>query len=68
MNLIYKIVQQVRVRSNKLKKDIDYYIDEQSGLMILTAHYLLSKGSCCGKKCLNCPYIPKHFKKIKKRL
>lgn len=26
----------------------------------LTKEYLASRGKCCGYKCLNCPYKPKH--------
>ena len=53
----------------KLIENVDYYIDERSGLMILTSHYLEKRGYCCGNKCKNCPYDPSHMKgntKIKK--
>ncbi len=33
---------------------VDFYFDE--GLMVLTAHYLLSRGFCCGNNCKHCPY------------
>ena len=26
----------------------------------LSKEILLQKGSCCGKKCVNCPYLPKY--------
>lgn len=48
--------------SDKIKEHIDYYVDEQSGLMVLTAHFHLSRGFCCGNKCRHCPYEPKHLK------
>jgi len=32
----------------------------------LSKEYLLSRGSCCGSGCKNCPYIPKHKKGNKK--
>jgi hypothetical protein len=41
---------------------VDYYIDERSGLMVLTSLFLLKRGYCCGNKCSNCPYIPSHQK------
>lgn len=41
---------------------IDYYIDEQSGLMVLTAHFHVKRGYCCGSGCRECPYYPKHEK------
>lgn len=47
--------------SGKLIYGIDYYIDK-NGNMILTKEYLLKKKKCCGNKCTNCPYIPKHVK------
>ncbi len=31
----------------------------------LTREFLLGRGECCGNKCLNCPYIPKHIKGTK---
>ena len=43
-----------------LIQNIDYYIDEQTGLMVLTKHFLEKRGFCCGNKCLNCCYEPKH--------
>ena len=38
----------------KLTEEIDYYFEE--GLMVLTAHFLLKRGYCCGNGCRNCPY------------
>lgn len=42
----------------KLEKDIDFILDEKSGYIVLTSHFLLKRGECCGNFCLNCPYIP----------
>ncbi|MBS3157624.1 hypothetical protein J4442_05665 [Candidatus Woesearchaeota archaeon] len=28
----------------------------------LTKEELLAQKECCGNRCLNCPYIPKHTK------
>jgi hypothetical protein len=33
----------------------DFYYNEQ-GYMVLTAHYLLRRGFCCGNGCKHCPY------------
>lgn len=41
-----------------LVENVDYIIDEQSGLMVLTVHFLLKRGYCCGNNCKNCPYDP----------
>jgi len=32
------------------------YIDPATGLFVLTAAYLLKRGSCCGEGCRHCPY------------
>jgi hypothetical protein len=36
---------------------VDYYFD--AGLMVLTAHFLLKRGYCCGNGCRHCPYSQK---------
>lgn len=28
----------------------------------LTKEFLIERGYCCGHKCMNCPYVPKHTK------
>lgn len=38
----------------KFSEGIDYYFE--SGLMILTAHFLKKRGYCCGNGCRHCPY------------
>ena len=45
-----------------LEEGVDYYIDEGSGLMVLTPFFLLKRGYCCANKCKNCPYEPIHTK------
>jgi hypothetical protein len=47
---------------SKLQENIDFYIDERTGYMVLTAHYLSQKEKCCGNKCKHCPYYPKWVK------
>jgi hypothetical protein len=32
----------------------------------LTKEFLISRGECCGRKCLNCPYLPKWIKGSRK--
>jgi hypothetical protein len=41
--------------SQPLVENIDFYYDEQ-GYMVLTEHYHLEKGHCCGYGCRHCPY------------
>jgi hypothetical protein len=41
--------------SQPLVEHIDFYYDEQ-GYMVLTEHYHLEKGHCCGYGCRHCPY------------
>jgi len=40
---------------------VDYYIDEKSGLMVLTSLFLQKRGYCCKNFCKNCPYDPPHI-------
>jgi hypothetical protein len=35
--------------------------DPEIGLWIMTKEYLLSRGSCCGSGCRNCPYDKEEF-------
>ena len=39
----------------KIEEGLDYYYNED-GKMVLTAHYLLQRGYCCGNGCKHCPY------------
>lgn len=39
----------------KITEGIDYYFNSE-GNMVLTAHYLLNRGYCCGNGCQHCPY------------
>ena len=32
------------------------YMDPHTGLLVLTATYLLDRGRCCGAGCRHCPY------------
>ncbi len=33
------------------------YLDPGSGLFVLTAAYLLARGTCCDSGCRHCPYL-----------
>lgn len=41
--------------SQILIEGTDFYYDEH-GYMVLTGHYHLGKGHCCGHGCRHCPY------------
>jgi hypothetical protein len=41
-------------KQEKLIEGVDYYFE--NGLMVLTAHFLLKRGYCCGSGCRHCPY------------
>jgi len=41
-------------QDGKLVEDLDYYFE--GGLMVLTKHFLLKRGYCCGNRCRHCPY------------
>lgn len=45
-------------------KNKDYYMEE--GKVVFTTFFLLARGYCCGSKCRNCPYDPKHIAGTKK--
>lgn len=32
------------------------YIDPESGLFVMTSHYLRDRGYCCGNGCRHCPF------------
>ena len=32
----------------------DFYFED--GMMVLTRHFLLARGHCCGNGCRHCPY------------
>ncbi len=40
--------------NSKFTEGLDYYFE--NGLMVLTAHFLLKRGYCCGNGCRHCPY------------
>lgn len=44
-----------RPQRRKLIENRDYSI-RQDGAWVFTREYFLSRGTCCGSKCLNCPY------------
>lgn len=50
----------------KITEGIDYYFNEE-GKMVLTAHYLLNRGYCCGNGCLHCPYDYQNVPEPKKK-
>ena len=51
------------------EKNVDYYTNKD-GLVVFTEAYHLKRGTCCGNKCLHCPYNHKNVPKVqeKKRL
>ena len=43
------------MKPQELIKDIHYYFNEE-GYIVFTKQYLLEQGTCCGMRCLHCPY------------
>ena len=41
-------------KREKFVEGVDYYFE--NGLMVLTAHFLLKRGYCCGNSCRHCPF------------
>ncbi len=52
----------------KLEEGVDYYIDKESGLMVLTSFYLKKRGYCCANRCKHCPYNPAQIQKGNSKL
>lgn len=48
-------IQPKTIMKKQLQEGLDFYYNEM-GYMVLTAHYHLEKGNCCGNGCLNCPF------------
>ncbi len=40
-----------------LRQGSTSYVDPATGLMVLTAAYLMARGSCCHSGCRHCPYL-----------
>lgn len=40
--------------TSRFIEGVDYYFED--GFMVLTAHFLLKRGYCCGNGCRHCPY------------
>jgi hypothetical protein len=49
-----EIKPEKNIKPEKFIEGTDYVFE--NGLMILTAHFLLKRGYCCGNGCRNCPY------------
>jgi hypothetical protein len=53
------------MKQNDLAEGVHYYINDE-GYTVLTKQYHLEKGSCCGNRCLHCPYnyenVPEHLR------
>jgi hypothetical protein len=46
--------EETKKAGEKFVEGVDYYFE--NGLMVLTAHFLLKRGYCCGNGCRHCPY------------
>jgi len=55
------IEQKIREKDKLLPS---YYYFNEKGLLVFTEDYHLSRGHCCGNKCLNCPYEPRYEKGV----
>lgn len=51
----------------KITEGLDYYFNAE-GKMVLTAHYLLNRGYCCGNGCLHCPFDYQNVPEPKKKM
>ncbi len=48
--------------------DDDWNILQSQKLLYLSSKKLIELEKCCGSKCINCPYEPKHTQGISKLL
>lgn len=48
------------------EKNVDYYTNKD-GLVVFTEAYHLKRGTCCGNKCLHCPYNHKNVPKVQEK-
>jgi hypothetical protein len=48
--------------NTKFVEGVDYYFE--NGLMVLTAHFLIKRGYCCGNGCRHCPYEKKEEQRL----
>lgn len=48
------------------EKNVDYYTNKD-GLVVFTEAYHLKRGTCCGNKCLHCPYDHKNVPKVQEK-
>jgi hypothetical protein len=44
-------------------EEIEYYYINDDGNLVFTAAYHLKRGTCCGNKCMHCPYEHKNVPK-----
>ncbi len=51
----------------KITEGLDYYFNAE-GKMVLTGHYLLNRGYCCGNGCLHCPFDYQNVPEPKKKM
>ena len=46
----------VEVHREACRRNEEYYIDPESGLLVFSAIYLKNRGYCCESGCRHCPY------------
>jgi hypothetical protein len=51
---------ETKEKREKFIEGVDCYFE--NGLMVLTPHFLLKRGYCCGNGCRHCPYPEKKTK------
>jgi len=45
-----------QAHSEACNRDLEFYRDPYTGLLVMTADYLRSRGWCCRSGCRHCPY------------
>lgn len=45
-----------QAHTTAVEAGLDYYIDPDNGLLVMTELYLKKRNYCCDNKCRHCPY------------
>lgn len=62
----WQLAQEGHAPLNKKRfvENVHFYLED--GKVVFTDLYHKERGSCCGKKCRHCPFVPKYEKGNKK--
>jgi hypothetical protein len=47
----------IETHAGALRAGVASYVDPGTGFSVLTAGYLMERGTCCDNGCRHCPYV-----------